>query len=98
MLAAALLKTTSSLAQNQPLAAAPPARPDRSSYEDVSVPVPRAVTLLSDVLGVLVSRNEGQDKVTALIARRRERAKKGGQDLHISLPKNRLTRSLGLVE
>ena len=97
MLAAALLKTTSSLAQNQPLAAAPPARPDRS-YEDVSVPVPRVVTLLSDVLGVLVSRNEGQDKVTALIARRRERAKKGGQDLHISLPKNRLTRSLGLIE
>ena len=64
----------------------------------MSVPVPRAVTLLSDVLGVLVSRNEGQDKVTALIARRRERAKRGGQNLHINMPKNRLTRSLGLVE
>ncbi|GAA4054031.1 hypothetical protein GCM10022409_46380 [Hymenobacter glaciei] len=91
-----LLKASASLAQTAP--ATPPAPPPAANEQQVSVPVPRAVSLLADVVGVLVSRNEGQDKVQALIERRRERKKKGPQSIDFSVPKNRLTRALGLAD
>jgi hypothetical protein len=97
LLATLLLKASGSLAQ----AAAPatPAGPPPATHEQqVSVPVPRAVSLLADVVGVLVSRNEGQDKVQTLLERRRERNKKGPQTIDFSVPKNRLTRALGLAD
>ena len=92
LLAALLFKIGSSMAQRPP----PPA-PD-PGYQQVSVAVPRAVTLLTDVVKVLFSREVGQDKVQALIDRRRARAEKREPGLTISMPKNRLTRTLGLVE
>ncbi len=89
-----LLKATASLGQ-----AATTVPPSAAATEQqVSVPVPRAVSLLVDVVGVLVSRNEGQDKVQTLLERRRERNKKGPQTIDFSVPKNRLTRTLGLAD
>ena len=97
LLVALLFEVTSGMAQSQPSAAPMPPSPD-PSYQQVSVPVPRAVSLLTDVVRVLVSRNNGQDKVQTLLNQRRERTKEGNQNIIFSLPKNRLTRTLGLVE
>ena len=93
VLAALLLKAGSSVAQT-----APPAPPPAANEQQVAVPVPRAISLLADVVGVLVSRNEGQDKVQTLLERRRERSRKGPQTIDFSVPKNRLTRALGLAD
>ena len=93
LLAASLLNVTASLAQTAP-ATPPPA----ANAQQVSVPVPRVLSLLADVVGVLVSRNEGQDKVQTLLERRRARNKKGPQTLDFSVPKNKLTRALGLAD
>ena len=92
LLVASLLKVTTSLAQTAP------ATPPTAVEQQVSVPVPRAVSLLADVVGVLVSRNEGQDKVQTLLERRRERSRKGPQTIDFSVPKNGLTRALGLAD
>ena len=73
----------------------PPPNPD---YEQVNVPVPRVVSLIADVASVLFSRNGDENKVRALVNRRRERSKKGDQGLRITIPENTLTRTLGLVE
>ena len=91
-----LLKAGSSLAQTTapPLAVPPPA----ANMQQVSMPVPRAISLLADVVGVLISRNEGQDKVQTLLERRRERSKKGPQTVNFSVPRNTLTRALGLAD
>ncbi|GAB3869559.1 hypothetical protein GCM10028824_16750 [Hymenobacter segetis] len=87
-----LLRAGGALAQTQP-----PPSPD-PDYEQVSVPVPRAVSLIADAASVLFSRNEDENKVQALVDRRRERSKKGDQSLRFTIPKNKLTRTLGLVE
>ena len=86
-----LLRASGALAQTQ----TPPPNPD---YEQISVPVPRVVSLIADVANVLFSRNGDENKVRALVNRRRERSKKGDQSLRIIIPKNTLTRTLGLVE
>ena len=94
LLAALLLKVTSSPAQSRP---SPALRPATSTdYQEVRVPVPRAVSLLTDVAKVLLSREPG--KVQALIDKRRARSEKGDQSLTISIPKNKVTQNLGLVE
>ena len=54
LLAALLLKAPRCLAQSQS-APVPPSTRD-SDYEQVSVPVPRAVTLITDVVRVLPAR------------------------------------------
>ena len=72
--------------------------PPALGYEQVSVPVPRAVSLIADAASVLFSRNGDENKVQAMIDRRRERSKKGDQNLNFTIPKNKLTRTLGLVE
>lgn len=87
-----LLRAGGALAQTQP------PLPSEADYEQVSVPVPRAVSLIADAASVLFSRNEEVNKVQALVDRRRERSKKGDQSLRFTIPKNRLTRTLGLVE
>lgn len=96
LLAALLLKVTSSVAQNSPAPALPP--PVDPDYQAVSVPVPRAVTLITDVAKVLLSREEKQDKMQTLINKRRARSEKGDQSLTITIPKNAFTRTLGLVD
>jgi len=96
LLAAFLLKAGSILAQTAPPATVPP--PPAANTQQVSVPVPRAISLLADVVGVLVSRNEGQDKVQTLLDRRQERSKKGPQTIDFSVPRNKLTRALGLAD
>ncbi|WP_046243242.1 hypothetical protein [Hymenobacter terrenus] len=94
LLGALLLNASSGLAQSQP---APPAADP--NYQQVSIPVPRAVSLIADVAKVLFSRDEaGKDKIQALIDRRRARSAKGDQNLNLSIPKNKVTRTLGLVE
>ena len=87
-----LLRAGGALAQTQSV---PPPEPD---YEQVSVPVPRAVSLIADAASVLFSHNEDENKVKALVERRRERSRKGDQSLRFTIPKNKLTRTLGLVE
>ena len=90
---ALLLKAAIGRAQN---ASPPPPTPD---YQQISVPVPRAVSLLTDVASALFTRDpDGKDKVQVLLDRRRERSIKNDQSFNFSLPKNRLTRILGLVE
>jgi len=94
LLTALLLRAVSSAAQTH----APPVPPPAPGYAQVSVPVPRAVSLVVDVAKVLFSRESGTDKVQALIDRRRTRSERRDQSLSISIPKNKLTRTLGLVE
>ncbi|HEX8328587.1 MAG TPA: hypothetical protein VF629_13680 [Hymenobacter sp.] len=96
LLAALLLKATTSLAQS----ASPPARPAPADpdYEEVSVEVPRAVTLITDVARVLFSRDDSKSKVQAIIDKRRARSEKRDQTLKVTVPKNRITRTLGIVE
>jgi hypothetical protein len=97
LFAALVFKATSSLAQSQPTPARP-AAPD-PDYEQVTVPVPRAVSLVTDVASALFSRNaEGKSKVQDILDRRRKRSESGDQSLRVSIPKNGLTRTLGLVE
>ena len=96
LLTALLLKGPGCLAQSQ--TAPVPKAPRAADYEQVSVPLPRAVTLLTDVARVLLSRDEGSNKVQALIDRRRARSEKRDQSLILSVPRNKLTRGLGLVD
>ncbi|WP_426060827.1 hypothetical protein [Hymenobacter sp. B1770] len=96
LLAALLLKVTSSLAQGGPAPSqAPPPDPD---YQEVSVPVPRAVSLIMDVAKVLTTTDSKKDKIQDLVDRRRARSEKQDQSIIITIPKNKLTRTLGLVE
>ena len=62
------------------------------------MPVPRAVSLVTDVMRVLLFRNEDTNKVQALIDRRRARSEKRDQSLSVSIPRTKLTKALGLVE
>ena len=96
VVAALLLKAGSTLAQTAP--PVPTTSPPVANEQQVSVPVPKAISLLADVVSVLASRTEGQDKVQTLLERRRERTKKGPQTIEFSVPKNRLTRALGLAD
>ncbi|OGX80883.1 hypothetical protein BEN47_06425 [Hymenobacter lapidarius] len=84
------------MAQQSPPPAVPP-RPD-PGYQEVSVPVPRAVTLITDVAKVMLSRDDRQDKVQTLIDKRRARSEKREQSLTITIPRNAFTRTLGLVD
>ncbi|MFC7669987.1 hypothetical protein ACFQT0_23430 [Hymenobacter humi] len=77
-----LLKATSSLAQSP--ATPPPRDPD---YQQVSVEVPRSISLITDVAKVLLSRDANKDKVQDLIDRRRARSQKGDQSIIITVPK-----------
>jgi len=96
LLVALLLKAASGRAQTSNPIPPPPPDPD---FQQVSVPVPRAVSLLSDVANVLLTRdNSGKGKVQALLDRRRERSEKRDQSIKLNIPKNGLTRTLGLVE
>ena len=88
LLAALLLMAKGSLAQGQ-------SEPD---YQEVNVSVPRAVSLVTDVVRVLLFRDEDTDKIQALIDRRRARSKKRDQSLSVSIPRIKLTNALGLVE
>ena len=93
LLAALLCRAGSSLAQTAP-PPAPPARPVA-----VSVPVPRAVILLSDCARVLLSREDtGKGKIQTLIDRRRARAARREEGVTVTLPNNIITRTLGLAE
>ena len=97
LFAALVFKTTSSMAQSQPT----PARqqPSDPDYQQVTVPVPRAVSLVTDVAAALFSRTpDGKSKVQEIVDRRRKRSETGDQTLKVSIPKNGLTRTLGLVE
>ena len=96
LLAALLLRASSGLAQTGSLPPVPP--PAGPNYQEVSVPVPRAVTLLTDVAKVLFSRDERQDTVQALVEKRRARSEKRDQTLTITIPRNAFTRTLGLVD
>ena len=60
--------------------------------------MPRAVSLVTDVMRVLLFRNEDTNKVQALIDRRRARSEKRDQSLSVSIPRTKLTKALGLVE
>ena len=85
------------MAQSQPS----PARPSAADpdYQQVTVPVPRAVSLVTDVAAALFSRNsDGKSKVQDIMDRRRKRSESGDQSVKMSIPKNGLTRTLGLVE
>ena len=93
LLAALLLKATRGLAQSS--ATPPPRNPD---YQQVSVAVPRSISLITDVVKVLLSRDPEKSKVQDLIDRRRSRSKRGDQSITISVPKNKLTQTLGLLE
>ena len=95
LLTALLLKTASSTAQTHALPTPSPPDPD---YQQVSMPVPRAVALVIDVTKVLFSRETAADKLQALTDRRRTRSERRDQNLTIPVPKNKLTRALGLVE
>lgn len=94
LLIALLCKGVSGRAQSRPVPSAPP----DSTQQQVVVPVPRAVSLLIDVATVLFTRDTDKNKLQTLIDRRRARAEKGDQNLRITVPKNQLTRTLGLVE
>lgn len=96
LLAVLLLMARGSLAQGQSTPAQrPKPEPD---YQEVNVPVPRAVSLVTDVVRVLLFRNEDTNKVQALIDRRRARSEKRDQSLSVSIPRTKLTKALGLVE
>jgi hypothetical protein len=93
LLVALLLKAASGKAQT------PAAPKSDADYQQVIVPVPRAVSLLTDVASVLITRDpDGKGKVQALLDRRKERSEKSDQSIRLSIPKNGLTRTLGLVE
>ncbi|MBJ6108213.1 hypothetical protein JAO73_04275 [Hymenobacter sp. BT523] len=97
LLVALACKVSSSMAQSQPTPARQPA-PD-PDYQELTVPVPRAVSLVTDVAAALFSRSpEGKNKVQDIVDRRRKRSETGDQSLKVSIPKNGLTRTLGLVE
>jgi len=80
-------------AKAQAQTAPTPARP--ANEVAVTVPVPRALVLVGDCVRVLFSRSDGQDKLQELLARRRARINQP-EGVSIKLPKNQLTRSLGL--
>ena len=96
ILLTALLFRTASAAAQTPAPRTPP--PPDPGYQQVSVPVPRAVSLVVDVTKVLFSRETAADKLQALMDRRRSRSERRDQSLTIPVPKNKLTRTLGLVE
>ena len=67
-------------------------------YQEVNVPMPRAVSLVINVVRVLLFRNEDTNKVQKLINWRRARSEKRDQGLSVSIPRTKLTKPLELVE
>ena len=64
----------------------------------ISIPLPRTIALLVDVVSVLATRNKGKDKVQLLLDRRHEHLQGGKQNIIFTVPKNRLTQRLELTE
>jgi hypothetical protein len=94
LLAALLLLAGRSRAQSR--ADSPPPPPERVT---VNVELPKAVGLLTDCTKIIFSRDEeDDDKLNRLVQRFRARKEKPVVTLQVEVPKNKVTKSLGIVE
>jgi hypothetical protein len=96
LLAVLLLLTHTSWAQSRPESkpTAPAVKP-----MTVSVELPRAVGLLSDCAQILFSgQEEDEGKLSRLVDRIRTRREKPVVHLEVEVPRNKVTRSLGITE
>lgn len=78
---------------------ADPPLPDLQYKEvKVSVTLPKAVNIVRDYSKILLSRNSEQDKLTRIKKRLKNKTDKPVVEVTVDVPKNWVTRKLGLVE
>ena len=98
LLAALLLLAAGSRAQGRPVAALP-GQPTRQVREvRVSVTLPKAVGIVRDYGRILLSRKTEKDRLRDLTTRFREKTSQPVVEVTVAVPRNWLTRKLGLAE
>ncbi|WP_375438285.1 hypothetical protein [uncultured Hymenobacter sp.] len=92
-----LLLSTSSWAQSR--RAVDPSRPDPQYQEvKVNVTLPKAVSVIRDYGKILLSRNGEESKLNRLTNRLKGKTEKPVVEVTVDVPKNWVTRKLGLAE
>ncbi|UOG76079.1 hypothetical protein MTX78_05620 [Hymenobacter tibetensis] len=95
----ALLLFTAVSGQAQSRRAADPPLPETEYKEvTVSVTLPKAVNVVRDYGKILLSRNSEEGKLTRLSKRLKDKTDKPVVEMTVEVPKNWLTRKLGLTE
>ncbi|UOQ67289.1 hypothetical protein [Hymenobacter volaticus] len=95
----ALLLLTAVSSQAQSRRAADPPLPDPQYKEvKVSVTLPKAVNVIRDYGKILLSRNSEKDRLSRLTDRMKDKTDKPVVEVTVDVPKNWVTRKLGLAE
>ncbi len=97
LLAFLLLLPMSSQAQSRPGAEVPKQDPKYQEVK-VSVTLPKAVSIVRDCGKILLSRNNERDKLGRLIKRLKDKNEELVIEGTVDVPKNWVTRKLGLAE
>jgi hypothetical protein len=92
-----LLASTSCWAQ-APKGSAAPASATPPEEVNVSIEVPKAVNVLRDYGQILLSDSDDQNKLQKLKDRFRKKTTKSTVDVTVTIPKNWITRKLGLTK
>ena len=91
-----LLLARSSRAQSRPGTVA---APDSLHQQlQISTVLPKSVSVIRDCARVLFSRQDSQEKVEGLLARRRQKTEKPVVGITLTLPRNKLTKALRLAD
>lgn len=73
-------------------------QPAPSQEVKVSIEVPKAVNVVREYGQILLSNNDDQEKLQRLKSRFRKKTDKSVVDVTVTVPRNWLTRKLGLVK
>ncbi|MBC8084664.1 MAG: hypothetical protein H7Z21_15815 [Hymenobacter sp.] len=92
-----LLLATSGRAQGRRGAESPPRNPQYREVR-VSVTLPKAVNVIRDYGRILLTRNQDKGKVQRLADRFRDKTAKPVVEVTVEVPRNWVTRKLGLAE
>lgn len=97
LVALLLLTAVSSQAQSRRETNVTPTDPQYQEVK-VSVTLPKAVSVIRDYGKILLSRNSEKDRLSRLTDRLKDKTDKPVVDVTVEVPKNWITRKLGLAE
>ena len=97
LVALLLLTAVSCPAQSRPAVATPPPGPQYQEVK-VNVTLPKAVSIVRDYGKILLSRNSEKDKLSRLRDQLKNKTDKPVVEVTVDVPRNWVTRKLGLVE
>ena len=97
--ASLLLLAHTGRAQGRPAAAGAAAGTDSLHQRvNIHIALPKSLGILRDCARILFSNRDSEEKLSALLDRRRQKTAKPEVDATLMVPKNRLTKALHLVD